>query len=109
MVAALSAPAGIFNVGDDEPIRHCQLHGMLARASAAGACIRGKVLARLGGAKSGAVARSQRISKRLRPSGLTAGRQHSCRMQKPLILAEIDGDGFSTLVSTAPGTEEEHG
>jgi nucleoside-diphosphate-sugar epimerase len=63
VVAALGAPAGVYNVGDDEPLRRSELHAVFAE-SLGRARLRqvGKLMARLGGGRTEAVARSQRLS-----------------------------------------------
>jgi nucleoside-diphosphate-sugar epimerase len=65
VVASLSAPAGLYNVGDDEPVTRRQFFAALAgalgvrppRIAPAG-------LAKLGGAKASVLTRSQRVSNR---------------------------------------------
>jgi 2-alkyl-3-oxoalkanoate reductase len=63
VAAALGAPAGVYNVADDEPLRRSELHAVFADALGRRRLRElGKALARLGGAKSEAVARSQRLA-----------------------------------------------
>jgi nucleoside-diphosphate-sugar epimerase len=63
VVAALEAPAGIYNVGDDEPVRRRALSAIFAEALGRPRMHElGKVVARLGGAKTEALARSQRLA-----------------------------------------------
>lgn len=63
VLAALGAPAGTYNVSDDEPIRRRDLHRLFAEALGRTRQLDiGKLAARLGGRKAGAVARSQRLS-----------------------------------------------
>jgi nucleoside-diphosphate-sugar epimerase len=63
VVAALSAPAGIYNVGDDEPVRRRELHDLFAEALGRKHLREiGKLAGRMGGGKSEAIARSQRLS-----------------------------------------------
>lgn len=63
VVSALDAPAGIYNLGDDEPIRRGELHALFAEALGRGRLREvGKWVARLGGAKVEAITRSQRLS-----------------------------------------------
>ena len=65
VVASLSAPAGLYNVGDDEPVTRRDFFAALAgalgvrppRIAPAG-------LAKLGGAKASVLVRSQRVSNR---------------------------------------------
>ncbi len=65
MVASLSAPAGLYNVGDDEPVTRRDFFAALAatlgvrppRIAPAG-------LAKLGGPKASVLVRSQRVSNR---------------------------------------------
>lgn len=63
VVAALGAPAGVYNLCDDEPLRRSELHAVFAEALGR---VRlhafGKLTARLGGSKAEAVARSQRLT-----------------------------------------------
>jgi nucleoside-diphosphate-sugar epimerase len=63
VVAALGAPAGTYNVADDEPIRRRELHQLLAEALGRGHLREvGQAASRLGGRKAEAITRSQRIS-----------------------------------------------
>jgi nucleoside-diphosphate-sugar epimerase len=65
VVAALSAPAGIYNVGDDEPVTGREFFAALAGAlGVAPPFIAPAGLARLGGSMAAAVTRSQRVSNR---------------------------------------------
>ncbi len=62
-VAALTAPSGIYNVGDDEPIQRRELHSLFARALGRRRLLEvGKLAATLGGRTAEAIARSQRLS-----------------------------------------------
>lgn len=63
VVAALGAPAGTYNVGDDEPMRRSELHAVFAEALGRRRLREaGRLIARIGGRKAEAVARSQRLS-----------------------------------------------
>lgn len=63
VVAALGAPTGTYNVGDDEPLRRRELHAVFAQALGRSRLHEvGKLMARLGGRKAEATARSQRLS-----------------------------------------------
>jgi nucleoside-diphosphate-sugar epimerase len=65
VAAALAAPAGTYNVGDDEPLTRRDYFGALSEALGVGAPHFGPAgLARLGGARAGILARSQRVSNR---------------------------------------------
>jgi nucleoside-diphosphate-sugar epimerase len=63
VAAALGAPAGVYNVGDNEPLRRSQLHAVFAAALRRPRLHEfGGAMARLGGSRSEAIARSQRIA-----------------------------------------------
>jgi nucleoside-diphosphate-sugar epimerase len=63
VVAALSAPAGRYNVSDNDPLRRSELHAVFAEALGRTRLHEpGKLVARLGGAKTEAVARSHRVA-----------------------------------------------
>jgi nucleoside-diphosphate-sugar epimerase len=63
VVAALGAPAGVYNVGDDEPLRRSELHAVFAEALGRERLHDlGKLMARVGGSKSESVGRSQRLA-----------------------------------------------
>ena len=63
VVAALSAPAGIYNVGDDEPVIRREFFAVLARAlHVRPPFIAPAVLSKLGGEKASVLVRSQRVS-----------------------------------------------
>jgi nucleoside-diphosphate-sugar epimerase len=63
VLAALSAPAGLYNVGDDEPVRRTELHVAVAKALGRKRLHQlGIFLAKVGGDATAAVARSQRVS-----------------------------------------------
>jgi len=65
VVAALSAPAGLYNVGDDEPVTGREFFATLAGAlGVAPPFIAPAGLARLAGSMAAAVTRSQRVSNR---------------------------------------------
>ncbi len=65
VVAALAAPAGLYNVGDDEPVTGREFFAALAGAlGVAPPFIAPAGLARLGGSMAAAVTRSQRVSNR---------------------------------------------
>ena len=65
VVASLSAPAGLYNVGDDEPVTGREFFAALAGAlGVAPPFIAPAGLARLGGSMAAAVTRSQRVSNR---------------------------------------------
>ncbi len=63
VVAALNAPAGIYNVGDDTPLRRRELHAVLAE-SLGRPRLRdvGSLAARLGGSRTEPASRSQRLA-----------------------------------------------
>jgi nucleoside-diphosphate-sugar epimerase len=66
VVASLSAPAGVYNVGDDEPVPRRQFFTVLAAAlGVRPPFVAPAGLARLGGAKASVLTRSQRVSNRL--------------------------------------------
>jgi nucleoside-diphosphate-sugar epimerase len=66
VAAALTVPAGLYNVGDDEPVRRTDLHGAVATALGRKRLHQpGKLIAKVGGDATAAVARSQRVSNRL--------------------------------------------
>ena len=66
VVASLSAPAGVYNVGDDEPVTRRQFFAVLAGAlGVRPPFVAPAGWARLGGAKASVLTRSQRISNRL--------------------------------------------
>ncbi len=95
VVAALGAPSGIYNVADDEPIRRHELHDLLA-AALGRTHLRevGNAAAKLGGRKSEAITRSQRIlaSKFRSATGWTPTAT-SARQGWPPIVAEIVASG----------------
>jgi nucleoside-diphosphate-sugar epimerase len=63
VAAALSAPTGIYNVCDDEPLRRHELHALVAVALGRQSLREvGKFAARIGGRRIEAIARSQRLS-----------------------------------------------
>ena len=63
VAAALRAPAGTYNVGDDDPLRRREFHALFAEALGRRRLHEvGKVVARLGGRRAEASARSQRLS-----------------------------------------------
>jgi nucleoside-diphosphate-sugar epimerase len=63
VAAALRAPAGVYNVGDDRPVRRRELHAVMAQAVGRERLREwGPLVARLGGRRSEPVARSQRLS-----------------------------------------------
>ncbi|HEX3824825.1 MAG TPA: NAD(P)-dependent oxidoreductase [Mycobacteriales bacterium] len=63
VAAALGAPAGTYNVSDDEPLRRSELHLVIAEAvGRSHPHETGQFLARLGGTKAQTMARSQRLS-----------------------------------------------
>ncbi|HWE68752.1 MAG TPA: NAD(P)-dependent oxidoreductase [Acidimicrobiales bacterium] len=63
VVSALEAPAGIYNLGDDEPIRRGELHALFAEELGRRRLREvGKWVSRLGGRKVEAITRSQRLS-----------------------------------------------
>jgi len=65
VVASLSAPAGLYNVGDDEPVTRREFFAALAGALGVGpAFVAPAGLAKLGGSKAAVLTRSQRISNR---------------------------------------------
>jgi nucleoside-diphosphate-sugar epimerase len=66
VVASLSAPAGVYNVGDDGPVLRRQFFAVLAGAlDVRPPFVVPAAVARLGGAKASVLARSQRVSNRL--------------------------------------------
>ena len=65
VVASLSAPAGLYNVGDDEPVTRRDFFGALAGAlGVRPPFIAPAGLAKLGGTKASLLIRSQRVSNR---------------------------------------------
>jgi len=63
VAAALGAPPGVYNVGDDEPLRRRELAAVFAAALGKKRLrTPGRLLAKLGGATSEAVSRSHRLS-----------------------------------------------
>jgi nucleoside-diphosphate-sugar epimerase len=65
VVASLTAPAGIYNVGDDEPVTRRQFFAALAGAlGVRPPFVAPAGLAKLGGAKASILTRSQRVSNR---------------------------------------------
>ena len=66
MAASLSAPAGVYNVGDDEPVTRRKFFAVLAGAlGVRPPFVAPAGLAKLGGAKASVLTRSQRVSNRL--------------------------------------------
>jgi nucleoside-diphosphate-sugar epimerase len=66
VAAALTAPAGLYNVGDDEPVRRTDLHSAVAQALGRKRLHQpGKLIAKIGGDATAAVARSHRVSNHL--------------------------------------------
>jgi nucleoside-diphosphate-sugar epimerase len=66
VAASLSAPAGIYNVGDDEPVTRRQFFAALADAlGVRPPLVAPAGLAKLGGTKASVLTRSQRVSNRL--------------------------------------------
>ena len=65
VVASLDAPGGVYNVGDDEPVRREEYFAVLARAlGVKPPYIPPAGVARLGGARAAILIRSQRLSNR---------------------------------------------
>ena len=65
VVASLSAPAGLYNVGDDEPVTRREFFAALTGALGVGpAFVAPAGLAKLGGPKAAVLTRSQRVSNR---------------------------------------------
>ncbi len=65
VLSSLSAPAGLYNVGDDEPVTRREFFGALAGAlGVPPPFVAPAGLTRLGGPKAAALVRSQRISNR---------------------------------------------
>src|ERR1019366_9776418 len=63
VVSSLGAPAGLYNVGDDDPVTRRDFFAALAGALGVGPSrIAPAGLARLGGSKASALVRSQRVS-----------------------------------------------
>jgi nucleoside-diphosphate-sugar epimerase len=93
VLAALAAPAGTYNVGDDEPIRRRDLHALIALSLGRTRQLEiGKLAARLGGRKAGAVARSQRLSNAAFKSATRwAPKVRSASVGWPALIAELDG------------------
>jgi nucleoside-diphosphate-sugar epimerase len=91
VVAALSLPPGVTNVGDDDPVTRSEYAAVAAAATGVG---RGRVhqigaIARLGGRRTEAVMRSQRIANgRLRSTGW-APQFPSVREGWPVVAAEL--------------------
>jgi nucleoside-diphosphate-sugar epimerase len=91
VVAALSLPAGIYNVADDEPLRHRDFVDAIARAAgAAPPRFLPAWLTTLGGSLTKTLARSLRISnKKLRDSGVWVPRYASARDGLPIAVAAL--------------------
>ena len=92
VVAALSAPAGIYNVGDDEPVTRREFFACLARAlDVHPPFIAPAALSKLGGEKASVLARSQRVSNaRLRQATGWAPRYRSVREGWPMVVAALE-------------------
>jgi len=90
VVTALSLPAGIYNVADDEPLRHRDFVDTIARAAgAAPPRLFPEWLTALGGSLAKTLARSLRISnKKLRDNGWSP-RYPSARDGLPLAVAAL--------------------
>jgi 2-alkyl-3-oxoalkanoate reductase len=96
VVASLSAPAGVYNVGDDEPVTRRQFFAVLAGAlDVRPPFVAPAALGRLGGAKASVLTRSQRVSNGLFVE--TTGWKPACpsvRQGWPRVLgAESSGSG----------------
>jgi nucleoside-diphosphate-sugar epimerase len=91
VAAALSLPAGIYNVADDEPLRHRDFVDAIARAAgAAPPRMLPAWLAKIGGSLTGTLARSLRISNmKLRQLGAWAPRYPSARDGLPPAIAAL--------------------
>jgi nucleoside-diphosphate-sugar epimerase len=91
VVAALSLPAGVYNVADDEPLRHRDFVDAIARAAgAAPPRLLPAWLTAVGGSLAKTLARSLRISnKKLRDSGVWAPRYASARDGLPVAVAAL--------------------
>jgi 2-alkyl-3-oxoalkanoate reductase len=93
VVAALSAPAGIYNVGDDEPMTRRDFFAALASALG----VRPPVIApaglsKLGGKKASVLARSQRVSNaRFRQATGWSPAYPSVREGWPVVVAALQG------------------
>jgi nucleoside-diphosphate-sugar epimerase len=92
VVAALELPAGITNVGDDEPVTKQEFSEVVAAAAGAGSPhYVGGVVSRLSGRKAETMSRSQRIANgRLRAAGWSPA-YRSVREGWPVVAAEILG------------------
>jgi nucleoside-diphosphate-sugar epimerase len=91
VVAALAVPAGVYNVADDQPLRHREFVDALADAMGARhPRLAPAVLANLGGSMGRLLARSQRISNRkLRAASRWAPMYPSVREGFPAALANL--------------------
>jgi nucleoside-diphosphate-sugar epimerase len=92
VVAALGAPAGFYNVVDDEPLRQRDFDEALAAAVGVDHLrSAGRLLARLAGRRLSVLARSQRVSNhRLKKATDWSPRYSSVREGWPAVVADID-------------------
>lgn len=95
VVAALGAPTGTYNIGDDEPLRRRELHAVFAQALGRSRLHDfGKMVARLGGRKAEVTARSQRLSSdAFRTCTGWSPTVPSARLGWPAIIAREVGSG----------------
>ena len=95
VVAALGAPTGTYNIGDDEPLRRRELHAVFAQALGRSRLRDfGKMMARLGGRKAEVTARSQRLSSdAFRTCTGWSPTVPSARLGWPAIIAREVGSG----------------
>jgi nucleoside-diphosphate-sugar epimerase len=91
VAASLTAPAGIYNVGDDEPLTRRQHADVMAEALGTGRLrLPGRTLARLGGSMMEMLTRSQRVSNaRLRAATSWAPRYRSVAEGFPAVVAAM--------------------
>ncbi len=95
VVAALGAPTGTYNIGDDEPLRRRELHAVFTQALGRSRLHDfGKMMARLGGRKAEVTARSQRLSSdAFRTCTGWSPTVPSARLGWPAIIAREVGSG----------------
>ena len=95
VVAALGAPTGTYNIGDDEPLRRRELHAVFAQALGRSRLHEvGRLMARLGGRKAEVTARSQRLSSdAFRTCTGWSPTVPSARLGWPAIIAREVGSG----------------
>jgi nucleoside-diphosphate-sugar epimerase len=92
VAAAMRVPAGVYNVADDEPVTRAEYSRVIAEALGRRVRHVGGVVSRLGGSKTEAISRSQRISnRRLRDASGWSPMFPSVREGLPPVVAAIVG------------------